>query len=121
MRYLMTIRADQSCKAGMPPNPQLMAKVAEMGQQMAKEGKLIATGGLGWSLPSTRIHVNGNGMTVTDGPFPETKELIAGFALFEFASKEEALEQGRRFMQMHVDVMGPTYEGTMEIHDVFGG
>ena len=121
MRYLMTIRADKSCKAGQPPDPRLMAKVAEMGMQMAKEGKLIATGGLGWSLPSTRISVGGDGMTVTDGPFPETKELIAGFALFEFASKEEAVAQGRRFMQMHVDVMGPEYEGSMEIHDVFGG
>lgn len=121
MRYLMTIRADKNCKTGAPPDPRLMAKVAEMGEKMAKEGKLIATGGLGWSLPSTRISVNGKGMTVTDGPFPETKELIAGFALFEFASKEEAVEQGRRFMQMHVDVMGPDYEGAMEIHDVFGG
>lgn len=121
MRYLMTIRADKNCKAGMPPDPRLMAKVAEMGQAMAKEGKLIATGGLGWSLPSTRIQVSKAGMAVTDGPFPETKELIAGFALFEFASREEAVEQGRRFMQMHVDVMGPEYEGTMEIHDVFGG
>jgi hypothetical protein len=118
---LMTIRADKNTKAGLPPDPRLMAKVAEMGQQMAKEGKLIATGALGWSLPSTRIRIAGNELTVTDGPFPETKELIAGFALFEFASKEEAVEQGRRFMQMHADVMGPEYEGTMEIHDVFGG
>jgi hypothetical protein len=121
MRFLMTIHADKTCKAGLPPDPRLMAKVAEMGQQMSKEGKLIATGGLGWSMPSTRIRVGGDKLTVTDGPFTETKELIAGFALFEFASKEEAVEQGRRFMQMHRDVMGPDYEGTMEIHDVFGG
>jgi hypothetical protein len=121
MRYLMTIRADRNTKAGMPPDPRLMAKVAEMGQKMAKEGKLIATGGLGWSLPSTRISVGAGGMTVTDGPFPETKELIAGFALFEFPTREEAVAQGRLFMQMHADVMGPEYEGTMEIHDVFGG
>lgn len=121
MRYLMTIQADANTKAGKPPAPRLMARVAEMAQKMVSEGKLIATGGLGWSVPSTRIRVSGDGMTVTDGPFPETKELIAGFALFDFASKEEALEQARRFMQMHVDVMGPDYEGTMEIHDVFGG
>jgi hypothetical protein len=121
MRYLMTIRADKNTKAGLPPDPRLMAKVAEMGAKMTKEGKMIATGGLGWSLPSTRISVGADGLTVTDGPFPETKELIAGFALFEFASREEALEQGRRFMEMHREVMGPDYEGTMEIHDVFGG
>lgn len=121
MRYLMTIRADKNTKAGLPPDPRLMAKVAEMGMQMKKEGKLIATGGLGWSAPSTRVTASGKKLHVTDGPFAETKELLAGFALFEFASREEAIAQGKRFMQAHLDVMGPDYEGTVEIHDVFGG
>ena len=121
MKYLMTIHADKNTKAGLPPDPRLMARIAEMGAQMKKEGKLLATGGLGWHAASTRIRASGNEVRVTDGPFPETKELIAGFALFEFASREEAIEQGRRFMQMHLDVMGPGYEGAMEIHDVFGG
>ena len=58
-------------------------------------------------------------MTVTDGPFAETKELIGGFAILEAASKEEAIQLGKKFMQLHVDVLGQTYEGTLEVRPMF--
>ena len=58
-------------------------------------------------------------MTVTDGPFAETKELIGGFAILEAASREEAIQLGKKFMQLHIDVLGHTYEGTLEVRPMF--
>jgi len=65
------------------------------------------------------VRASGGKMTVTDGPFAETKELIGGFAILEAASKEEAIELGKKFMQLHVDVLGQTYEGTLEVRPMF--
>jgi hypothetical protein len=121
MRFLMTVRADENSKAGLPPDPKLMAKIGSLGAEMAKAGKLIAMGGLGWSTPSTRVTAQHGELSLTDGPFAETKELIAGFALFDFASKEEAVERAKRFMQAHIDVLGPSYRGVVEVHAVMGG
>jgi hypothetical protein len=56
---------------------------------------------------------------VTDGPFAETKELIGGFAILEAASREEAIQLGKKFMQVHVAVLGQTYEGTLEVRPMF--
>ena len=58
-------------------------------------------------------------MTVTDGPFAETKELVGGFAILEAGSKDEAIRLGKKFMQVHVDVLGQAYEGTLEIRPMF--
>ncbi len=66
-----------------------------------------------------RILVGKGKMTVTDGPFAETKELIGGYAVLQANSKEEAIELGRQFMQIHIDVMGPGYEGELEIRQMF--
>ena len=54
-----------------------------------------------------------------DGPFAETKELVGGFAIFDLESKEEAVESGREFMQLHADILGPAYEGELEIRPMF--
>ena len=73
-------------------------------------------------LPSSkgaRVRVSAGKMTVTDGPFAETKELIGGFAILEAASKEEAIRLGKEFMQLHVDVLGQSYEGTLEVRPMF--
>jgi hypothetical protein len=58
-------------------------------------------------------------MTVTDGPFAETKELIGGYAIIQANSKQEAIEQGRRFMQLHADILGDSYEGQCEVRQMF--
>lgn len=120
MRYLMTVHADENMKNDGPPNPQLMAKMGELAAGLMKSGKMITTGGLGWSLPSTRITLAKEKLTMIDGPFPETKELIAGYAVFELESKEEAIALSKQFLQVHSDILGPSYECTMEIHDAFG-
>jgi hypothetical protein len=57
---------------------------------------------------------------VIDGPFAETKELVGGYAIFELPSREAAVESGRRFMQLHADILGPAYEAELEIRQIFG-
>jgi hypothetical protein len=86
---------------------------------MAKAGILLQSGGLLPSSTGARVRVSGGKLTVTDGPFAETKELIGGFAILEAASKEEAIRLAKEFMQLHLDVLGPSYEGALEVRAMF--
>ncbi|MGZ3423923.1 MAG: YciI family protein [Polyangiales bacterium] len=120
MRYLMNIKADKVRKPG-PPDSKLMAAIAKLGEEMTRAGKMLITGGLNPFAPSTGIKAANGELTLVDGPFAETKELIAGFAIFEVASKEEAIEHGKRFMRLHQEILGPSWTGEMEIHEIMGG
>ena len=115
MRFMMIIKATKESESGKPFNPELMAAIQKSSQELFKSGALIATGGLQPSSKGARIRVSGQKLFVTDGPFAETKELIGGFAILEAKSKEEAVEMGRAFMQLHADILGPAYEGDLEI------
>ena len=119
MRFMMIVKANPSYEAGRPPDPALLAAVGKLSAEMAKAGVLIQSGGLAPSSMGARVQVSGGKMTVTDGPFAETKELVGGFAILEAASKEEAIRLGREFMQVHVNVLGPSYEGTLEVRQMF--
>jgi hypothetical protein len=119
MRFMMIVKADPGYEAGRPPNPAMIAAVGKLSEEMSRRGVLLQSGGLLPSSKGARVRVAGGKMTVTDGPFAETKELIGGFAILEAASKEEAIRLGREFMQLHVDVLGPSYEGTLEVRPMF--
>jgi hypothetical protein len=112
MRFMMIVKADPSYEAGRPPDPALIAAIGKFSEAKTKAGVLLQTGGLLPSSRGARVWVSGGRMTVTDGPFAETKELIGGFAILEASSKEEAIRLGKEFMQLHVDVLGQSYEGT---------
>jgi hypothetical protein len=101
MRYLMMYR---SSDAG-PPSPETMAAIGKFSQEMAQSGALIDTGGL---IPAkgSKVVRKGGKFTTTDGPFPETKELIIGYAVVEASSREEAAELARRFMDAAGDGEG---------------
>jgi hypothetical protein len=116
---MMMVKADPNYEAGRPPDPALLAAVGKLSEEMANAGVLIQSGGLLPSSTGARVRVSGGKMTVTDGPFAETKELIGGFAILEAASKEDAIRLGRQFMQLHADVLGQSYEGTLEIRPMF--
>jgi len=120
MRFMMIVKADPSYEAGGPPNPALLAAVGKLSEAMTKAGVLLQSGGLLPSSKGARVRASGGKMTVTDGPFAETKELIGGFAILEAASKEEAIGLGKEFMQLQVDVLGQSYEGTLEVRAMFG-
>ena len=119
MRFMMIVKADPSYEAGRPPDPALLAAVGKLSEEMAKAGVLLQSGGLLPSSKGARVRASGGKLTVTDGPFAETKELIGGFAILEASSKEEAIRLGKEFMQVHVDVLGQSYEGTFEIRPRF--
>ena len=82
-----------------PPTEQEMAAMGQLIEEMAKAGVLIATDGLQSSSKGARVRISGGKFIVTDGPFTETKELIAGYAIIEAKSKHEAIEWTKRFLE----------------------
>ena len=124
MRYMMLVKGNKDYEAGIPPKKELMEAVAKHGAALAKAGILLDTGGLMPSSKGARILVSGGNLNVIDGPFSEAKEVIGGFGILKADSKEEAIKLGRIFMQIHIDALGPGYEGELEIrqmHDTSPG
>jgi hypothetical protein len=119
MRFMMMIKADKNYEAGMPPSPELMAAVGKHTEEMVKAGVVLETGGLYPSSKGARVRAAGGRLTVVDGPFTETKELIGGFAIVQAKSKAEAIELATQFMDLHVRVAGCSYEGECEIRQMF--
>ena len=118
MRFMMIVKADKNYESGAPPKPELMAAIGKLSEEMIKAGVLLDMGGLLPSSKGARIGVRHGKVTVTDGPFSEAKELIGGYAILQVKSREEAIERGRRFMQVHADVLGPSYDGELEIRQM---
>lgn len=112
MRFMMMVKADE--KAG-PPSPELGAAIGQLSQEMARAGVLLDLGGLLPSAMGAKVRLSGGRVTVKDGPFSETKELVGGYAILQAKSKDEAVEYARRFMNVHKDVLGASYEGELEI------
>lgn len=118
MRFMMIVKATKESEAGKPLNPEFRAAVSKACQEMSEAGVLLANGGLLPSSTGARVRVAGQKLFVTDGPFAETRELIGGFAILKANSREEAIEMGKAFMQLHADLLGPSYEGELEIRQM---
>jgi len=101
MRYLGIYRP--SAPEGTPPSPETMAKMGNLIEEMTKAGVLLATEGCLPSSRGARVRYSSGKFTVTDGPFTESKELVAGFALFQVKSKEEAIAWTKRFLEVAGD------------------
>lgn len=119
MRFMLMTSANKNSEAGVPPSPDLMAGIGKLTEEMTKTGVLIETGGLMPSSKGARLQLSGGKISLTDGPFAEAKELIGGYAIVEVKSKEEAIELGRRFLQIHADILGPSYETDSQIRQMF--
>src|SRR5215467_14066679 len=97
MRFMIIGKATKdSEKGGALPDPQLMADMNEFNDELVKAGVLLASEGLHPSCKGARVHFSGKNRTVTDGPFAESKELIAGFQIWHVKSLEEAIEWVKR-------------------------
>ena len=92
MRFMVIVKADTSSEAGVPPDPGLLNAMMKYNEELTKAGVLLAAEGLQPSSKGARVRFSGSKRTVTDGPFTEIKELIAGFWIFQVKSKEEAIE-----------------------------
>ena len=121
MRFMMMVKADKNYEAGIPPKPELLAAIGKLTEDMVRAGVLVQTGGLLPSSTGARVHVSRGKLSVTDGPFAETKELVGGYAIVEAASRDEAIQLGRRFMELHAAVLGPSYDGECEVRQLFDG
>ena len=96
MRFMVLVKADKNSEAGVMPSQQLLTAMGKYNEQLAKAGVLLAAEGLHPSSKGARVRFAGGKKTVIDGPFTETKELIAGFWLWQVKSKEEAIEWLKR-------------------------
>ena len=96
MRVMVMIKADKDSEAGVMPSEQLLAEMGKYNQELAKAGVMLAGEGLHPSSKGVRVKFSGEKRTVIDGPFTETKELIAGFWLWQVGSLDEAVEWVKR-------------------------
>jgi len=96
MRVMVLVKATADSEAGVLPTPELLSAMGQFNETLAKAGILLAGEGLKPSRAGKRVHFSGKQRTVTDGPFAETKELVAGFWLWQVRSIEEAVEWVRR-------------------------
>lgn len=97
MRYMILVKATGDSEAGIMPGDELLAEMAAYHEELAQAGVLLDGSGLKPSARGWRIRYDGDRRAVTDGPFAETKELVAGYTLIRVKSREEALEWTRRF------------------------
>ena len=96
MRFMMIVKANEDSEAGVLPSKELIAAMGKYNEELAKAGVLLAADGLQPSSKGARVSYSGRERTVTDGPFAETKELIAGFWIIQAKSLDEAVEWAAR-------------------------
>ena len=113
MRFMILVKADKNSEAGVMPSEKLLADMGKFNEELVKAGIMLAGEGLHPSSKGARVQFSGNKRTVIDGPFAETKELIAGYWLWQCKSKQEAIDWVKR-------CPNPTgAESEIEIRQVF--
>jgi hypothetical protein len=110
MRFMVIVKANQDSEAGVLPDEQILTEMGKYNEELVKAGVMLAGEGLHASSKGARVRFSGGKRTVIDGPFTETKELIAGFWLIQVKSKEEAIEWVKR---------APMEDTELEIRQVF--
>jgi hypothetical protein len=113
MRVMVLVKATKDSEAGVMPKQELLAEMGKFNEELVKAGVMLAGEGLHPSSKGARVHFSGDKRTVTDGPFAETKELVAGYWLWQVRSMDEAVEWAKR-------CPNPMEEGgVLEIRPVF--
>ena len=116
MRFMYIVTSPQPDRG---PSPALMEAMGKLADREIKAGRMLDTGGLmPIAMTGAQVKITNGKLGVIDGPFVESKELIGGYAVTEVRSKEEAIELGRRLLQIHLDNW-PGWEGSCEIRQLF--
>jgi hypothetical protein len=115
MRFMSIITSAQF----ESPTPELMEAMHKLANREIQAGRMIDSGGLEPLANGARVSIADGKISVLDGPFVEAKEVVGGYAIFEFRNKEEAVASAVEFMQLHVDFM-PGWEGTCEVRGYAG-
>jgi hypothetical protein len=110
MRFMMLVKADKNSEAGVLPDEKMLAEMGKYNDQLIKAGVMLAGEGLQSSSKGARVRFSGGTSRVTDGPFAETKELLAGYWMIQVKSKQEAIEWAKKV---------PFQDGEIEIRQVF--
>ncbi|HXF49663.1 MAG TPA: YciI family protein [Verrucomicrobiae bacterium] len=110
MRFMVIVKANKESEAGVLPDEKLLTEMGKYNEELVKAGVMLAGEGLHPSSKGVRVRFNGDKRTVINGPFAETRELVAGFWLWQVKSKEEAIEWLKR---------APFQEGEVELRQVF--
>jgi hypothetical protein len=113
MRFMILVKATKDSEAGVMPSEQLLTEMGKFNEELVKAGVMLAGEGLHPSSKGARVKFSGDKRTVIDGPFTETKELLAGFWLWQVRSKEEAIEWVKRCPNPHNE------ETEVEIRQLF--
>jgi len=111
MRFMYIVTSPQPNRV---PSPALMEAIQKLADREIKAGRMLDSGGLMPVATGAQVKISGGKLSVVDGPFVETKELIGGYAVFELRDKEEAVASAVEFMQLHTQHM-PDWEGTCEV------
>jgi hypothetical protein len=114
MRFMVIVKADKNSEAGVMPDGKLLAEMGKYNEELAKAGVLVSGEGLHPSSKGARVRFSGTSRTVIDGPFAGTKDLVAGFWIFQVKSKEEAIEWVKRSPNPF-----PGTESELEIRQIF--
>ncbi|HWE43209.1 MAG TPA: YciI family protein [Gemmatimonadaceae bacterium] len=114
MRFMILVKASKDSEAGVLPSAELLTAMGKYNEELIKAGVMLAGEGLQSSAKGARVRFSGNKRTVIDGPFAETKELIAGFWIWQVRSKEEAIEWVKRAPNPM-----PGTESEIEIRQIF--
>ncbi len=117
MKFLTFIRSSESYRESPPP-PALMEAMGKFVETSFRDGTLVDTGGLLPSKDGARVRLSGGKLTVTDGPFSESKEVIGGWAILNLPSKAEAIRVATEFMELHRRHW-PGFEGESEVRPIF--
>lgn len=116
MKFMMIVKHKEGY--GFPPK-ELMEAIAKLSEEDVKSGALVNSGGLKPTDTGARVRLTGGKVTVIDGPFTETKEIIGGYAQFELKSREEAIQGAVQFMELHKKFW-PGWEGETEVREMYG-
>ncbi|WP_328501948.1 YciI family protein [Streptomyces sp. NBC_00457] len=114
-RYLSLVKTQES-QAAAGPSPELMQRMGELIEEMTKAGVMLDTAGLTPTAQGTRVHWEDGKISVTDGPFTETKEAVGGYAILQCKDRAEALEWTKRFLKVHEDF----WTVTCEVREIMG-
>ena len=118
MRYMFIVSGPEDHGAAGPPPPALFEEIGRLIEQDTKSGKLVSYGGLRPTSSAARVRIVNGKVITTDGPFTEAKEVIGGFSIYDFKSREEALAEARKFMELHRKHW-PAWQGHVEIRQMF--
>jgi len=110
MRFMILLKSDKNCESGAMPSQEILAEMGKFNEELVKAGVMLAGEGLAPSSKGARVKFSGKATSVTDGPFAETKELVAGYWIWQCKSLEEAIDWLKR---------APFEDAELEIRQIF--